>query len=143
MHCLTCCLPRASPHELALPVACHTRVSSGRDAILAALEREHSKYEHTTYYPVAVAANDEARLAFVAVAWEYKAQEGEAKDRWVGGWVTTRCAQPSAPWWMFWGVPRLLLTELVIVACRETGAGMCVCNMAGVLPVDACDESHA
>lgn len=54
---------------------------AGLDNILHALEREHSKYEHITYYPVAVAANDAAGLAFVGVAWEYKALEGESKDR--------------------------------------------------------------
>lgn len=105
MHNCTCCVWPLWPstcahlHCTASPLLLATRVSSGRDAILAALEREHSKYEHITYYPVAVAANDEACLAFVAVAWEYKAKEGEAKDRWVGG-----CAQPSAPWRMCWGV---------------------------------------
>lgn len=39
---------------------------------MEALEREHDKYEHTTYYPVAVAANEDTNTAFVAVAWEYK-----------------------------------------------------------------------
>jgi hypothetical protein len=60
---------------------CAASLPAGLDNILAALEREHSKYEHITYYPVAVAANDDASLAFVAVAWEYKALEGQAKDR--------------------------------------------------------------
>eukprot|EP00879_Flechtneria_rotunda_P002560 GHRR01002759.1.p1 GENE.GHRR01002759.1~~GHRR01002759.1.p1 ORF type:complete len:340 (+),score=136.86 GHRR01002759.1:341-1360(+) len=44
----------------------------GLPAILHALEREHSIYEHSTYYPVAVAANEDDNIAFVGVAWEYK-----------------------------------------------------------------------
>lgn len=47
-----------------------------------ALEREHSQYEHKTYYPIAVAANDDKGEAFVGVAWEYKSLQGAAKDRW-------------------------------------------------------------
>lgn len=39
---------------------------------MKALEREHSKYEHVTYHPVAVAANEDTNTAFVGVAWEYK-----------------------------------------------------------------------
>jgi hypothetical protein len=45
---------------------------TGKQAILHALEREHSKYEHSTYYPIAVAADDQHNTAFVGVAWEYK-----------------------------------------------------------------------
>jgi hypothetical protein len=47
-------------------------LSTGREAILDALEREHKTHEHTTYAPVAVAADEDKRLAFVAVAWELK-----------------------------------------------------------------------
>lgn len=54
---------------------------AGLDNILHALEREHSQYEHVTYYPVAVAANDDAGLAFVGVAWEYKSLAGQNKDK--------------------------------------------------------------
>lgn len=54
---------------------------AGLDNILQALDREHSQYEHVTYYPVAVAANDEAGLAFVGVAWEYKSLQGQNKDK--------------------------------------------------------------
>jgi hypothetical protein len=45
---------------------------AGKQAILHALEHEHSTYEHATYYPVAVAADDRHNTAFVGVAWEYK-----------------------------------------------------------------------
>lgn len=44
----------------------------GKQAIMHALEREHGIYEHATYYPVAVAADDQHNTAFVGVAWEYK-----------------------------------------------------------------------
>lgn len=37
-----------------------------------ALEREHKKYEHVSYRPVAVAADEDTNTAFVGVAWEYK-----------------------------------------------------------------------
>jgi hypothetical protein len=45
---------------------------TGLPAVLEALEREHGLYEHSTYYPVAVAANEDDQTAFVGVAWEYK-----------------------------------------------------------------------
>jgi hypothetical protein len=50
----------------------YTSDLKGIDHIMEALEREHGKYEHTTYYPVAVAANEDTNTAFVGVAWEYK-----------------------------------------------------------------------
>jgi len=54
---------------------------------MQALEREHAKYEHKTYYPVAVAADDTHNTAFVGVAWEYK-NVGPLKEG----------AQPSGKW---------------------------------------------
>jgi hypothetical protein len=56
-------------------------LSAGLDNILHALECEHGQYEHVTYYPVAVAANDDVGLAFVGVAWEYKSLQGQNKDK--------------------------------------------------------------
>eukprot|EP00775_Hariotina_reticulata_P007414 gene7414-7623_t len=50
----------------------YTQDLQGLPAVLKALEREHGLYEHTTYYPVAVAANEDDNTAFVGVAWEYK-----------------------------------------------------------------------
>ncbi|WIA21418.1 hypothetical protein OEZ85_000632 [Tetradesmus obliquus] len=50
----------------------YTKDLKGKAAIMQALEREHAKYEHKTYYPVAVAADDTHNIAFVGVAWEYK-----------------------------------------------------------------------
>jgi hypothetical protein len=116
---------------------------AGRDAILAALEREHSKYEHKTYYPVAVAANDEARLAFVAVAWEYKGKEGEGKDRcvWVGvggeGWSC--CVRA-----VFGCVSRLCVCwppNGMLGRCDRTETGVCGSNMAGMLLLDTAGQT--
>lgn len=75
---------------------------AGLSNILHALEREHSKYEHVTYYPVAVAANDATGEAFVGVAWEYKALDGSAKDRWAarswcGSLLCTTCTPVGCP----------------------------------------------
>lgn len=50
----------------------YTSDLKGFSHIMEALEREHNKYEHVTYYPVAVAANEDTNTAFVGVAWEYK-----------------------------------------------------------------------
>lgn len=44
----------------------------GVDAVLEALKREHATNEHVTYQPVAIAANEEGRKAYVALSWHFK-----------------------------------------------------------------------
>ncbi len=47
-------------------------VMTGVDAVLEALQREHKTYEHVTYQPVAMAANEDSRQAYVALAWHFR-----------------------------------------------------------------------